>query len=136
MTNHPFAREGRTNFHHYEQWETVGFTPLADFVCVYKDADRTHGYATEDCLGVLLQESTEATWLWDEEDGPGYEGTRQHERITRVVFAIEYDGRNGTVVSVDDVLGDNQYVRTMPRSAFQRWMAELDTEKMAAGNGR
>ena len=133
MTTNPFIREGRTDFSHYEEWETVSFTPLADWVCVYKDAGRTHGYAAEDCPGVLLQESTETTWMWDEENSPGHEESSEHERITRVVFATESDCRNATVVPVDDVLGDNPSAPCRealstggwPHSTPRRWSPTL-----------
>lgn len=44
---------------------------------------------------MLLQESTSTGWLGTEPDGVTNGDAREHERITRAVFAIESDCQDG-----------------------------------------
>lgn len=41
MTMNPYIREGRTNFKHFDEWQTVNFTALTDWVNVYPSPDRS-----------------------------------------------------------------------------------------------
>ncbi len=35
MTNNPLICEGRSEYFLIEEWQTFGFTPLTDWVCVF-----------------------------------------------------------------------------------------------------
>ena len=117
---------------------TAGFTALTDWVNVYADnGDKPdcqplvaarHGYFIEDCPGVLLMAEVKV-----DKDHPGVD--YYYERHGEAMFATQSFG--GLIPAAR--VNPEEYVRTMSRSSFERWMAELDAEKTtvkAAGNGR
>jgi hypothetical protein len=78
---------------------------------------------------VLLQESTEQTWVWE---ATVTLNSEDHEtgRQTRAAFAPMCGDLGAVSLETADELSD--YVRTMSRSSFARWMAELDAEEVAS----
>lgn len=96
-----------------QHWQDIGFTALPiGWINVWKLTDGT--YFTDPCPGVLIQESTEGTWYWDE---PGAQAGKAvlrsrpdvRERETRTVFAYCEEGC-ADLQPVDDVR--DSYVTT------------------------
>ena len=129
----PFKQPGRHRFVGVEQWQTISFTAMHDWVTVYCSDDsepaRSNQYWCSDCPGVLVQESTEIVWHWAEpgEDeclSPRHSGSVGHERITQAVFAAQGD-YGGALEEADA----GNRLCSMSRTQYQEWMTGLDFQE-------
>jgi hypothetical protein len=115
-------------------WQDIGFSPLPPgWINVYKSSDGRH--YTGPCPGVIVQEATTETLVWDEPLPNGKFTLRQEireiDRQTRTVFADTPwpdDSSNGPV----EVDHSGDYVVTTTPEHWDAWQAEEQSDKEAS----
>jgi hypothetical protein len=115
----------------YENWKDVAFTalPLGAWINIYRQPDGT--YQTYPCPGVLIQEATTRTAMWDEEydDGRVIGRCRDEdleERETRTIFA---DAGGFEDPDLEPCGTAANYVGTVTPDHWEEWRTELLDEQ-------
>jgi hypothetical protein len=126
MTDRPKPRR-------YTEWQDIGFAPLPPgWINVYKSSDGR--YYTGPCPGVIIQEATTETLMWDEPLPNGKftlrEEVREINRKTRTMYADTPwpDYSDGPI----EVEPNGDYVVTTTPEQWDAWQAEKQSDKEAS----